>query len=289
MSEDNQEEKPTHLDLMWPAIVALKELGDSATNQEMLQRVIQDKGYSEEMQSVISSDGRRSLIDYRLHWARTYLKKTALISNSQRGVWSLTELGKEVTPDQIPSLISKWKSGLRSSASQLSSEEQEQAEEDVESSWKDVLLEHLKKMTPSGFERLTQRLLREAGFANVEVLGKSGDGGIDGVGIYRLSLVSFTVFFQCKRYGKTVAAEDVRDFRGAMAGRGEKGLLVTTGSFTEPAKKEASRDGATPIELIDGDRLCELLRDYGIGISVKEVVTQEVTLELDLFDSFDQD
>jgi len=201
----------------------------------------------------------------------------------------LTELGKEVTPDQIPSLISKWKSTLKSNASQLNSEEQEQAEEDVESSWKDVLLEHLKKMTPSGFERLTQRLLREAGFANVEVLGKSGDGGIDGVGIYRLSLVSFTVFFQCKRYGKTVAAEDVRDFRGAMAGRGEKGLLVTTGSFTEPAKKEASRDGATPIELIDGDRLCELLRDYGIGISVKEVVTQEVTLELDLFDSFDQD
>jgi restriction system protein len=289
MSEDNQEEKPTHLDLMWPEIVALKELGDSATNQEMLQRVIQDKGYSEEMQSVISSDGRRSLIDYRLHWARTYLKKTALISNSQRGVWSLTELGKEVTPDQIPSLISKWKSALKSNTSQFNSEEQEQAEEDVESSWKDTLLEHLKKMTPSGFERLTQRLLREAGFANVEVLGKSGDGGIDGVGIYRLSLVSFTVFFQCKRYGKTVAAEDVRDFRGAMAGRGEKGLLVTTGSFTEPAKKEASRDGATPIELIDGDRLCELLRDYGIGISVKEVVTQEVTIELDLFDSFDQD
>ncbi len=121
-------------------------------------------------------------------------------------------------------------------------------------------------MAPDGFERLAQRLLREANFRNVEVLGKSGDGGIDGVGVYRLSLVSFPVFFQCKRYAGSVGPGAVRDFRGAMAGRGEKGLLITTGTFTKDARAEASRDGAPPVELIDGDDLCDLLKEYELGV-----------------------
>ncbi len=128
-------------------------------------------------------------------------------------------------------------------------------------SWKNQVIDQLLLVTLDGFERLAQRLLREAGFVNVTILGKSGDGGIDGVGVYRLSLVSFTVYFQCKRYRGTVTAGAVRDFRGAMAGRGEKGLLITTGtgSFTRDAQYEASREGALPVELIDGDRLCDLL------------------------------
>ncbi len=119
-----------------------------------------------------------------------------------------------------------------------------------------------------GSERLAQRILREAGFVNVTVTGKSGDGGIDGVGVYRLSLVSFPVYFQCKRYRGTVTADAARDFRGAMVGRGEKGLLITTGSFTKDAQNEANRDGAPPVELIDGERLCDLLKDYGLGVAV---------------------
>ncbi len=87
---------------------------------------------------------------------------------------------------------------------------------------------------------------------------------------YRLSLVSFPVYFQCKRYRGTVTSGAVRDFRGAMVGRGEKGLLITTGSFTKDAQKEASRDGAPPVELIDGERLCDLLKDYGLGVAVKQ-------------------
>lgn len=137
--------------------------------------------------------------------------------------------------------------------------------------WKAELIDRLLQLSPDAFERLAQRLLREAGFKNVEVLGKSGDGGIDGIGVYRPSLVSFPIFFQCKRYKSSVAPSMVRDFRGAMAGRGEKGLLITTGTFTAEARKEATRDGAPPVELIDGSDLCDLLKEYGVGVGTETI------------------
>lgn len=139
-------------------------------------------------------------------------------------------------------------------------------------------------MSPDAFERLAQRLLREAGFRNVEVLGQSGDGGIDGVGVYRVSLVSFPVYFQCKRYRDSVGPNAVRDFRGAMSGRGEKGLLITTATFARAAREEATRDGAPPVELINGDDLCDLLKEYDLGVVTKERVVEDVTVDSDFFD-----
>lgn len=139
------------------------------------------------------------------------------------------------------------------------------------------------KMRPEAFERLTRRLLREADFDSVSVTGKSGDGGIDGLGVYRLGLVSFPVLFQCKRYQGSVGAGAVRDFRGAMAGRGDKGLLITTGSFTGDAKKEATRDGAPPVDLIDGDRLCELLKRYDLGVRTTTRTVEDVTIDSGFF------
>lgn len=138
-------------------------------------------------------------------------------------------------------------------------------------------------MTPDGFERLAQRLLRAAGFTNTTVTGSSGDGGIDGLGVYRLSLVSFPVFFQCKRYRGSVGPDKVRDFRGAMSGRGDKGLLITTGTFTSEARREATRDGAPPIDLIDGGDLCDLLKQHGLGISTRVIETEEVEIDPEFF------
>lgn len=113
------------------------------------------------------------------------------------------------------------------------------------------LLNILKALPPSGFERICQRLLRESGFQQVVVTGKSGDGGIDGHGILQINpVVSFNVLFQCKRYQGSVSASHVRDFRGAMMGRTDKGIILTTGTFTLDAKKEARRDGVPPIELV---------------------------------------
>lgn len=161
--------------------------------------------------------------------------------------------------------------------------EPEAAEPTAELSWKEQLLDQLMSMSPDAFERLAKRLLREADFDSVNATGQSGDGGIDGLGVYRLGLVSFPVFFQCKRYRGSVGPSAVRDFRGAMAGRGDKGLLITTGTFTADAKKEATRDGAPPIDLIDGDRLCELLKRYDLGVRTATRTVEDVSVDAAFF------
>jgi restriction system protein len=149
--------------------------------------------------------------------------------------------------------------------------------------WQDRLLECLLKMKPAAFERLCQRILKESGFIKVDVTGRSGDGGIDGIGVLRLNLLSFHVFFQCKRWKGSVGAPVIRDFRGAMVGRADKGLVMTTGTFSTDARKEATRDGAPAIDLIDGETLCELLKSLKIGVSIRKVehvlVDQHVFLE----------
>ena len=273
---------------MWPALTALKELGGSATVKEMYKRVVDDQHFSEEQQEVSTKDGRMSEIEYRLHWARTHLKGIGAINNSTRGVWTITDKGKTITPEQIAAETKTWRAQFQKGKGKgVGDDDSEQPEgEESTASWKDLLVAHVLELPPDGFERLAQRILREAGFVNVTVTGKSGDGGIDGVGVYRLSLVSFPVYFQCKRYKGTVTAGAVRDFRGAMVGRGEKGLLITTGSFTRDAQSEANRDGAPPVELIDGDQLCDLLKEYGLGVSVRQRIQEDVDLHPDFFDEY---
>jgi len=146
--------------------------------------------------------------------------------------------------------------------------------------WEDKLLAVIKAMQPDAFERLCQRLLRESGFIQVEVTGKTNDGGIDGKGVVRIGgLLSFHVIFQCKRYQGSVSSPVVRDFRGAMVGRADKGLLITTGTFTKDARTEAQRDGAPPIDLIDGEALVEKLKELRIGVRIKERIVEEVLID----------
>lgn len=129
----------------------------------------------------------------------------------------------------------------------------------------------MKALSPSGFERLCQRLLRESGFEEVKVTGRSGDGGIDGHGILQVNpFVSFQVYFQCKRYKDSVGCGVVRDFRGAMMGRADKGIIITTGTFTADARKEAVRDGVPPIELVDGQKLIDLFEQLELGLTPKQ-------------------
>jgi restriction system protein len=143
--------------------------------------------------------------------------------------------------------------------------------DDLELSWKEQLLAEMQRIDPTDFEKLCQRLLRESGFIRVEVTGKTGDGGIDGTGVLRMNLLSFHVLFQCKRFKGSVGSSVVRDFRGAMVGRADKGLIITTGNFTSEARKEASRDGAPAIDLIDGHDLCDLLKSLRLGVSVTTI------------------
>lgn len=223
------------------------------------------------------------------------MKQAGCVDNSTRGVWALTKFGRSVTKDKMDAAYArvvkesrerKAAKSVTIQAGDLSTTGDPYDEGDEPDQWKAVLLERLLTLPPDGFERLVQRLLREAGFLNVEVLGKTGDGGLDGVGVYRPSLVSFPIYFQCKRYKGTVSAGAVRDFRGAMAGRGEKGLLITTGSFTKAAREEATRDGAPPVDYISGEELCDLLKEYRLGVNATERVVEDVEIDPGFFDQF---
>ena len=284
---------PQYHELMWPSLQATKALGGSATVREMDEATVEAAGFSEEQQAVPHGDGRMSELKYRLHWARTHLKGIGALENSARGVWAITDHGRTLSEDVMHAETKAWRAGVRARRhARRASELEDTAEAGDETGvgadgdWKDVLIARLLQLPPDGFERLAQRILREAGFVNVAVTGKSGDGGIDGMGTYRVSLVAFSVYFQCKRYKGSVTAGAVRDFRGAMAGRGEKGLLITTGSFTKDATNEASRDGAPPVELIDGEQLCDLLREYRLGVAVERRVEEDVTVLSEFFNEY---
>lgn len=226
--------------------------------------------------------GGQTEFEYRLAWTRSYFKRYGILENSSRSVWALTPDGRNLSEVNEKEVV-------KTVREQLKAERFDTAEVDEESktpTWQEELLEVLMKIEPSAFERLIQRFLRESGFIQVEVTGRSGDGGIDGRGIMRLGgLLSFHVIFQCKRWQGAVGAGQVRDFRGAMVGRADKGLLVTTGTFTKDAVREATRDGAPAIDLIDGDQLVEKLRDLELGVKTEKIEIQKVSVDKNWFNS----
>ena len=279
MTDSVRDKLPKYNDWHWPSLEAIRALGGSGTNDEINSEVSTRMGFSEEMQSLLHGDGPVTEGAYRTAWARTYLKGMGLANNSQRGIWTLTSLGYEVGEDDLPELRNNYLREMKEARGKRGGEGVEDGDGDDDTNWQDRLLEALLGMDPAAFERLCQRLLREAGFVRTAVLGRSGDGGLDGTGVYRVSLVSFHVFFQAKRWRNSVGAKEVRDFRGAMTGRGEKGLLITTSSFTADAKTEASRDGAPPVDLVDGPTLCDLLVEHQIGVRVKPRTVYEVEVD----------
>lgn len=275
---------PTFDALMNPLIQALKQLGGSGTIEEIDRKVAQIAELSDAQLEVLHDPQKSSQteVEYRLAWTRTYLKKYGVLENSSRGVWALTPKGLQL--DRVdPQTIKRYVRDMDRQA-RTTTVRAQQSETAAELTWRDELLATLLDMDPDAFERLIQRLLREAGFIQVEVTGRSGDGGIDGKGIMRLGgLLSFHVLFQCKRYRGSVTAGQVRDFRGAMVGRADKGLLITTGNFTRDAMQEATRDGADPIDLVDGDKLLDLLKELGLGVQTKRVEVEQITIDSEWF------
>jgi restriction system protein len=273
---------PTYDGLFNPLLRAMRELGGSASVAEQEDEVAQLLNLSEEQASEIHR-GNRSKLSYRLAWARNYLKRAGLLENSARGVWALTGKGR-ATEKVDAKTINRLVKSLDAEESSTP-EKPEKGVPPPELRWEDEALETIKQISPKAFETLCQRLLRESGFIQVEVTGRSGDGGIDGRGVLRVGgVLSFHVIFQCKRYKDTVSAGIVRDFRGAMVGRADKGLLITTGTFTRDARAEAQRDGAPPLDLIDGEELVQKLRELRLGIEITPRVIEDVRVKKEWFD-----
>lgn len=288
---------PKYHELMLPTLKALKDLGGSGTISEIMEQMVKNEGFSEEVQQYAASDDPTPVLHYRSAWARSYLKKCGTLESSQRGVWSLTEIGENFTQDDVYKALQQIRKARyqqrklkRAGAasefvedivenepdSQIAENSQlVEAEESNDSDWRKDLMDVLYGLTPAAFERMCQRLLRESGFIKVEVTGRTGDGGLDGVGILRMNLVSFRVHFQCKRYRGSVSSAAMRDFRGATVGRSDRGIFITTGRFTKDAQEEANRDGAALIDLIDGETLCDLLYDLKLGVSERIVVDRQ--------------
>jgi restriction system protein len=267
-------------DLMNPCLTALHKLGSSGTNDEIEDEVIRILRLTDDDVGYIHR-GNVTKLNYLLRWARNYLKRAGVIDNSARGVWSLTAKGqalKDVDPKEIAKQVRALDQVKRKN--RLPEPDEEDEDEVEELTWQDELLQILKALPSDSFERLSQRLLRELGFKNVEVTGRSDDGGIDGKGILNIgSVITFSVVFQCKRYKGSVSAGAVRDFRGAVQGKADKGLLITTGTFTRDARVEAQRDGALAIDLLDGNELASRLKDLRLGVTVEQVERVTVTPE----------
>ena len=288
---------PTHYQLFNPTLQALRQLGGSGSIHEIHDVVASLLELSDEQMKEThdSGKGTKSKLWHRLGWARTYLRKYGLLENSSRGVWALTPQGlatEEVDSQEVNQvvleMIRKENDAVRQelSDSVVAGNEQRALDEAIyrDEQWRASLFDVLTQMHPSAFERLFQRVLRESGFTQVEVTGRSGDGGIDGIGVVRIGgFLSFRVLFQCKRFKSAVGAGAVRDFRGAMIGRTDKGLIVTTGNFTPAALREATRDGAPEIDLIDGEQLMDKLKELSLGVQTEQVMTERVTVNPDFF------
>lgn len=275
---------PQFIRFLKPIIEVLRDLDGSGTSSEVTDEVVERMEIPDDELSVILKSGQ-SRVYNQVHWGRMYLVNAGIIDSSRRGVWTLTEHGNSLNLSQFDAYAvfkavqekfqSKKKSTIEDDAKEINDGPDDNDDEPEETT---DLLDVLKGLSPHGFERLCQRLLRENGFQQVTVTGKSGDGGIDGIGTLQINkFVSFTVLFQCKRYQKVVSPSYVRDFRGAMEGRADKGIILTTGFFSAQAKQEARRDGAKPIQLVNGDDLVELFQSLELG--VKPQVTYVVDHE----------
>ena len=283
MAEANK--KPVNMRFFLPTIKALKQLGDSGTSEEIKDYLIEELNLSEnELEEKFKSGIAK--IDNQFTWAKTYLREANFIKILENNLIQLTEEGRNanLTEDEVVILIKKLHGNLvkkGKSNSKVSSAEETEIIEIAEH--QKELLSKIYSLSPDGFEKLCQRFLRESGFTKVVVKGKSGDGGIDGEGILEINpLVSLKVIFQSKRYKETVSSSQVRDFRGAMQGRAEKAIIITTGRFTQEAKKEAIRDGVPPIELVDGEKLVELFEQRELGLKRKTIYE----IDEDFFEEF---
>lgn len=262
---------PTILELAWPTLKVLESLGGCASNEQIAIKLAESFRLPDEVFPGPQGGGGRTELEDRAAWARTDLKRIGAVENRSRGVWCITDLGRRV-PDE-KSLLEAIKKGPPPPGPN-DPDEPPTVQDDprkCDKDWRDEVLGLLRSMDPKSFIGLCNQVLEESGFRQVEIIDKTGNGDILGSGVARINLVSFHILFQFKRSSTPVDGAEIRDLRGAMVGRAEKGLFVTTGKFTDSASQEAVRSGAPVIDLISGTEFCDLLKDLELGVSTTKV------------------
>jgi len=265
---------------MGPVLDCLRALGGEAPPREVVDWIATKLSVPLEVRDAVNQVSGQNKFYNQVAFARKYLVWEGLLDGAKHGVWVLTSKGAKtkLTREEEDAIVKKWVSywtkirKQRDTQSSTASTEPPGPEEMAAADETEDLdlLTVLRSLSPSGFERVCQRLLRAHGFERVEVTGAPHDWGIDGFGTLQINaFVSFKVLFQCKRYKGTVARRDVGDFRNAMIGRADKGIILTTGTFSADAKAEAERAGAPPIELVDGERLVTMFESKGLGVKPK--------------------
>lgn len=286
---------PKKYELFKVTLKALEALGGSGRIDEINEKAIDFLDIPDEIIEYPHGRGNTHYateLEYQLAWVKTMLKHLGLLNNTKRGVWVLTQKAKEPEWDNNY-LAKEYRAYLKREQNRREAQkrikielepdsdiEEEIYEEEQGLNWRYKLKDILSKMNPFNFEKLVHIILRESGFMEVEITKKTGDGGLDGKGILRLNnLVSIPVIFECKRYKEPVGPEKIRNFRGAMQGRANKGLFIATSTFTRGAKEEAAREGADLIDLLDGEQVIDLLKELELGVSVKMVEKVEIDQE----------
>jgi restriction system protein len=283
---------PRHDGLFWPVVKALQSLDGSADNEQLVEKVSDILGLPDDLTAIAHKKGPQTEISYRIAWVKTWLKWGSIVDNPKRAVWVLTERGRSATEQDIEKLRLELRSNPAArrkvpittvpEENLVPTPEAGELDDFSDDDWQNELLSIIKEMPPNAFERLCRLLLLSLGFSQVEVVGRSGDGGIDLLGVVKLNnVLSFRVLAQCKRYRETVGPGDIRNFRGAMQGRTDKGIFITSGRFTGEARKESSRDGVPEIDLVDGDALTLLLKDLKMGVDTEMI--EKVTVQRSFF------
>lgn len=278
---------PHPFELFAPLLEALKEQGGSGTNDEIEDAVVKKLGLSEELASLPHKGDSRTEIGYRLAWARTHLGQLGALENKAKGVWSITQKGIEITPEDISKLIKnkgKKKRNPKTSIAQTILE----FGGDSSEAWKLELLKFLKEMHYRAFVDLAAWILRHEGFSQVRVTDGAKDRGIDGVAERRVGLFTERVYFQCKRYSNAIGSDAIRDFQGSISGKHGKGIFFTNSYFTAEAKEAAHRDGSAPIELIDGREFCDLMMKHELGTRRTIRTVEDVIIDYDFLRSLEK-
>ncbi len=253
--------------MMWLLLGSLKAVGPVATRREVVAHLLSRDSQARDAERDYFADNATSLQGLVSRGRIDLIAYNFMAAAGRK--WELTTRGWITSTEAELHFVTK----------------DEAVDETTKSTWQADIITHMHAMTPAAFEAFVGTLLSKAGVFDVAIDGRTGDGGIDGHGSMVNGPLSIPVFFQAKRWSGSVSSATVRDFRGAIQGRGHVGMVFTTGTFTKDAKAEAQRTQSVNIQLFDGVRMADWLKDLHMGVTVRERTVEDVEVDDDWWDS----